>query len=426
LKKLLFTLLIQGYIMGATLLHIDYEGIKIPIIYEKTEKLPLRVVELVFKNSGYIADTKAGVASMSAALLGEGTKSEGALKFATDLDNHAITLNAGNGRETFVITLEALDSEFDFGLKKLTELLDEPNYTKEAFEKIQKQRLGVLMSKRSDYDYIASTNLHKILFKGTPLAHPSLGDEESIKSMKLDDIREFISSHLHLDNLIVEIGGNMSEDEVKEIVSKILPHLPKGEVSPLKHYRANENQAKEVVYKDTDQAYIYFGSPYYMRPNSKEKVLGKVAVFALGSSGFGSRMMEEIRVKRGLAYSAYARFSVNKSISYLAGYLQTKLESQDEAIKEVKKIVDNFVAEGITQDELDSAKKFYLGSEPLRTETLSQRLNRAFHEYYNGTGIGWSKKELEMIKNLTLDEVNSFIKSHKEISKLSWSIVTKK
>ena len=412
--------------MAAKLLNIKSDGVDIPIVFEQDKRLPLRVVELVFTNSGSASSKKAGLSSLSAALLGEGTKKDGAVKFAKELEDHAVTLQAGVGRETFTIDLEALDSEFDFAMQKLKELLSDPNFTQEAFEKVKKQRLGQLMAKKSDYDYIAGVNLRRLLFPNSPMGEPQLGDEKSISSLTLDDLKEFLSSHLFKNNLIIQIGGKMSEDEAKKIALNIASNLKVGKVSPIPHYEASDKNETIRVYEDTKQAYIYFGSPYNMSANSPKQVLGKIAAFALGSSGFGSRLMEEIRVKRGLAYSVYTRLSVNKSASYMAGYLQTKLKSQEEAQKEVKKIIDDFVKNGITQEELDSAKKFYLGSEPLRTETMAQRLNRAFHEYYSGLGIGWSKKELQMIENAKLDEVNNFIKSHQEINDLSWAIVTNK
>jgi predicted Zn-dependent peptidase len=89
-------------------------------------------------------------------------------------------------------------------------------------------------------------------------------------------------------------------------------------------------------------------------------------------------------------------------------------------------VVSNFVKNGATKEELKQAKKFIIGSEPLRNETLSQRLNRTFMEYYKGFPIGHSKKELELIEKLTLEDLNKFIASHDEINKLSFSIVTKK
>ncbi len=91
--------------------------------------------------------------------------------------------------------------------------------------------------------------------------------------------------------------------------------------------------------------------------------MAKVASFILGGSGFGSRLMEEIRVKRGLAYSAYGQVSMNKSHSYFTGYLQTKLESADEAKELVSSLVNEFVRNGVTKDELEAAKNFLLGSE---------------------------------------------------------------
>ena len=135
--------------------------------------------------------------------------------------------------------------------------------------------------------------------------------------------------------------------------------------------------------------------------------------------------MEEIRVKRGLAYSAYSRLSVAKTNTYFSGYLQTKLESQDEAKKTVAEVIDSFVKSGVTQGELDQAKKFMLGSEPLRVETLSQRLGRTFSEYYQGKPLGYSLTELKQIGELSLDDLNDFIKRHGEIRDLSYAIVTK-
>jgi len=134
--------------------------------------------------------------------------------------------------------------------------------------------------------------------------------------------------------------------------------------------------------------------------------------------------MEEIRVKKGLAYSAYSRFITNKTHSYFFGYLQTKVESGDESVASVKEVVKTFLDKGVTQEELSSAQQFLLGSEPLRNETLSQRLNRAFHEYYNNQPLGYAKEELKKIEAIKLDELNAFIKRHKEIFELSFSVVT--
>jgi len=426
LKRLITILLVvQGVLMSAILEHVEIKNVKVPLIFEEDRNLPIASMQLIFKNSGSLADKKNGLAKLSAKLLNEGTKSDGAIEFSKKLENRAIELSANAGDETFVMELEALKSEFGYGVKLLNELLKDPNYTKDTLTKIKTQTLGELKRKESDFDYISYLKLRELLFPNTPLAKPSLGTVESVSKITLNDIKEFIDNHLGVENAIVVIGGDMNISEAKEIAKSILEKLPNVESQELPRFKARDDERVEITRVDTKQAYIYFGSPLNIESNSTKRYLAKVASFILGSSGFGSRIMEEIRVKRGLAYSAYGRFAINKTNSYFWGYLQTKLSSQDEAVENIKRLVKEFVKNGATQEELESAKKFLLGSEPLRNETLSQRLNRAFIEYYHNRPLGASIKDLEKIDKLTLKELNDFIFSIKEIEKLSFSIVTK-
>jgi predicted Zn-dependent peptidase len=426
MKRVLILLLIQGYLMAATLFKVNVDGVDVPVVLESDSRLPLASVEFIFRDSGVLASNKAGLVTLAANLLNEGSKKSGSSKFAKELEDRAIEFSANAGNETFVFTIDSLKEQFDFALDKLIELIKDPNYTDESFKKIKIKRFGTLARKGDDFDYIANQGLKEILFKNTPLALPRLGDKESIEKLKLEDIKSFINSHIFLDNLIVVVGGDFSKDEATNIVKKIAKSLKRGKVEPLINIKASNEAKTKEVQKDTEQAYIYFGAPYNMSITNKQRVIGKVASYILGSSGFGSRLMEEVRVKRGLAYSAYSRFIVNKTNSYFFGYLQTKLENQKEAIDVVKEVVKEYLKSGATQEELDSAKKFFLGSEPLRTETLSQRVNRAFREYYSGLGLGFAKEELEIIKNLKLQELNSFIKEHQEIKDMSFFIVTNK
>jgi len=426
MKKLLILFLIQGYLMAATLFKVDVNGVQVPVIFEKQNSLPLASVEFIFKDSGVLASKKAGLVSLAADLLNEGTAKEGSAKFAKDLEDRAIEFSTNAGNETFVFSIDCLKEQFEYGLNSLILLIKDPNYTKDTFAKVQTKRLGVLARKADDFDYIANTNLKELLFANTPLANPRLGTMQSIKSIKLQEVQDFIKSHLYLENLIVVIGGDFSDKEAKEIAKKFATNLKKGKVEPLTHFKASTNSQTKQIVKNTEQAYIYFGAPYNMAIDNKQKVIGKIASFILGSGGFGSRLMEEVRVKRGLAYSAYSRFIANKTNSYFFGYLQTKNENKVGAIKVVKEVVENFLKGGVTQKELDSAKKFFLGSEPLRTETLNQRVSRAFNEYYSNLGLGFAKEELQIIKNLKLSELNSFIKKHNEIKDMSFFIVTNK
>ncbi|WP_353661172.1 pitrilysin family protein [Hydrogenimonas sp. SS33] len=411
--------------MSAVLDKVEVGGVEVPLIFERDALLPIASMQVVFRYSGALADGKhPGLAKFSSRMMNEGTKSLGSTGFAKALEERAISLSAHTGTETFVFELSSLKEQFDKGVSLFSDLLKEPNLSEESFKKVQATTVGALMRKESDYDYQASLLLKKVLFDGTPLARPADGTVADVKALTLPEVKAFLKTHLVLKRAIVVIGGDMTLKEAKAFAKKALAPLEAGTTEPLPYFEANADPRTAVEEKPTEQAYIYFGSPFHLKVDDPDAYKARVAAFILGSSGFGSRLMEEVRVKRGLAYSAYGRVVLNKSSSYFSGYLQTKLESQKEAKEVVVKVIDDFVKKGVTQKELDDAKLFILGSEPLRNETLSQRLGRAFNEYYKGLGLGYAKKELERIEALKLDDLNAFIKAHPEILKLSFAIIT--
>ncbi len=421
-----FFILLQGIIMGATIKEIKINNTKVPTIFEKHNSLPIFNLQLVFQNSGYMQDKgKSGLTNLTAKFLNEGTLKDGAVKFARKLENRAISIHASNGFETFVIEVSCLKSEYKVALKLLKELLKNPNLSEKTLKKLKTLQISKLKQKENDFDYIASAQLNRMIFKDTPMQNPSSGTFESIKNIKLEDIKQNIKKLFNLDNLIVVAGGDITFEEIEKDIKPIMKNFKNQGNKEFKKIKVNLKIQNKVLKKDTKQAYIYFGSSFDIDSKSKNNYKAKVASFILGGSGFGSRLMEEIRVKRGLAYSAYGHISNKKSSSTFTGHLQTKLENQKEAKNLVQKLVNEFVENGVTQKELNSAKKFLLGSEPLRTETFSQRQSRAFSLYYKGLSQDYPMKELKLIEKLKLIDLNEFIKQHKEMTKLSFSIVTK-
>ncbi len=424
MRGLIIFLMIGKLLMATVVDKFEVNGVDVPLIIEKENRLPIVSLQLVFKNSGSIEDSIAGLAKMSAKMMNEGTLKRGSSGFADALEDKAIHLSASAGTETFVLELDTLKEELPSGLTLFKELLEEPNLTKESLAKVQTTTIGALTRKESDFDYVAQNELKAILFKDSPLAKPSSGTIESVEATTLKDISTFIDSHFNLNNLIVVAGGDIDVNALKKELAILLESIKKQETKALLHVEVNAKPSEVILKKKTEQAYIYFGSPYNLAFNDDDVYKAKVATFILGSSGFGSRLMEEIRVKRGLAYSAYARVSFAKSSTYFMGYLQTKLESLDEAKSTVNEVIELFLKEGVTQDELDQAKRFLSGSEPLRVETMSQRLSRTFMEYYKGEELGSSKRELAKIEALSLADLNAFIKQHQEIKSLSYAIIT--
>ena len=374
------------------------------LIYEK-DNLGRSFLQIVFLNSGSIF-FKDGVANFAKEMLNRGTKTKKE-KIFSDFEENAISVNFSLTHEYFTLSLKCLNPKRKKAVELLTELFTNLDLSEEAFEKTKKEVISKKEFLKTSNDYIAHKNLFKAIFENTPLAYHITG--ENIENITLQDIKNYFENLTQ--NVIVINGGEKFNYE------KFIKFFAKKEKEKYPYYSPQHKNIKET--KPLEQSYIYFANEL----KTNQHHLAKVATFILGSGGFGSRIMEEIRVKNGYAYSAYAFNLFKKSHNILMGYMQTKIENTEDAIKKVEDILNDFSHNGVTEKELKSAKQFLLGSEPLRNETLTQRLFRKFNDCYLDLGENYYQKELNLIENTDLDELNEFIKQTYNPN-LSFSILT--
>ncbi|WQX81671.1 insulinase family protein [Helicobacter pylori] len=428
MKKFLITLLL-GVFMGlqaSALTHQEINQAKVPVIYEENHLLPMGFIHLAFRGGGSLSDKdQLGLAKLFAQVLNEGTKELGAVGFAQLLEQKAISLNVDTSAEDLQITLEFLKEYEDEAIMRLKELLKSPNFTQNALEKVKTQMLAALLQKESDFDYLAKLTLKQELFVNTPLANAALGTKESLQKIKLDDLKQQFAKVFELNKLVVVLGGDLKIDQTLKRLDNALNFLPQGKAYEEPYFKTSDQKSEKVLYKDTEQAFVYFGAPFKIKDLKQDLAKSKVMMFVLGG-GFGSRLMEKIRVQEGLAYSVYIRSNFSKVAHFASGYLQTKLSTQAKSVALVKKIIKEFIEKGMTQQELDDAKKFLLGSEPLRNETISSRLNTTYNYFYLGLPLNFNQTLLNQIQKMSLKEINDFIKAHTEINDLTFAIVSNK
>ncbi len=413
-------------LQASALIHQEINQAKVPVIYEENHLLPMGFIHLAFRGGGSLGDkNQLGLAKLFAQVLNEGTKELGAVGFAQLLEQKAISLNVDTSTEDLQITLEFLKEYEDEAIMRLKELLKSPNFTQSALEKVRTRMLAQLLQKESDFDYLAKLTLKQELFANTPLANASLGTKESLQKIKLDDLKQQFAKVFELNKLVVVLGGDLKMDQTLKRLDNALNFLPQGKAYDEPYFETSDKKSEKILYKDTEQAFVYFGAPFKIKDLKQDLAKSKVMMFVLGG-GFGSRLMEKIRVQEGLAYSVYIHSNFSKVAHFASGYLQTKLSTQAKSVALVKKIVKEFVEKGMTQQELDDAKKFLLGSEPLRNETLSSRLNTTYNYFYLGLPLDFKKTLLDQIQKMSLKEINDFIKAHTEINDLTFAIVSNK
>ncbi|MEB2820779.1 pitrilysin family protein [Campylobacter upsaliensis] len=396
--------------------YLETKGVKIPFIFEKNDDFPIIYFRLIFRNCGRSFDEVAGVASMFARLLNEGVND----RFFKDLEFRAISLEASSAFENLELSFSCLSEHKNYAFKALANLLQNPRFEEKTLQRLKINALGELANLQNDYDDVAKKLLNRTIFKEKEFQSANEGDEASIKAINLEHLKAFYKHFFHLNNATVVLGGALEEEEARNLSLTLLKNLEKGKQSLQKRYELKSKIQDEILQKPSEQAYIYFATPFKASFKDEDLHLAKIALFILGQGGFGSRIMEEIRVKRGLAYSAYASLDMCNSYSRVFGYLQTQNENAKEAKEVVRQIFSDFIQKGVSEEELKQAKNFILGSTPLRYESLSKRLSIAFAEFYQGLKIGAFKEELGKIEKANLKELNAYIKKHNEILNLSF------
>lgn len=422
----LFLILGVQIMYANKLSYLTINGVEVPVISEQSSVIPAGHLEVIFIGGGNMFNPpKKPLAKVASALLNRGTKELGNVGFAELLESKALDLEIGVGQTTLSFTLDFLKEYEDFAYTQLANLINDPNLTKNTLQDVQQKLHAALMNKSTDFDYQATLLLYKGVFAKTPLAYPSLGNtSKEIDSVSLQDVKQYLDKTIVLEKMVIVIGGDLDIQKSLAKLEKIFTNLPKGEKVVIPQYKIN-NMPIKISKKDTKQSYIYFASPLNITSIKDDGYKAQVAGFILGSSGFGSRLMEAIRVQRGLAYSAYMRPNITRTSNYFMGYMQTAIDKQDEAIALTQQIVKEFVEKGVTQGELDSAKQFLLGYKPLQEETLGQRLNAKFMNYYNGLPLDYKDEFLQKVSELDLETLNDFIRTHKEIVILSFAVITK-
>lgn len=285
MKKILITLLL-GVFMGlqaSALTHQEINQAKVPVIYEENHLLPMGFIHLAFRGGGSLSDkNQLGLAKLFAQVLNEGTKELGAVGFAQALEQKAISLNVDTSAEDLQITLEFLKEYEDEAIARLKELLKSPNFTQNALEKVKTRMLAQLLQKESDFDYLAKLTLKQELFANTPLANAALGTKESLQKIKLDDLKQQFAKVFELNKLVVVLGGDLKVNQTLNRLNNALNFLPQGKAYEEPYFETSDKKSEKVLYKDTEQAFVYFGAPFKIKDLKQDLAKSKVMMFVLG------------------------------------------------------------------------------------------------------------------------------------------------
>jgi len=384
-------------------------GIEAWLVHEPA--VPMIAIDFAFVG-GAAQDAlgKGGTASLVASLLDEGAGDLDAKTFHARLERKAIELGFQAERDTLRGTLRTLTENKDEAFDYLRLAVTQPRFDQSDVEVIRAQILSMLRRATTSPTDIANLRWWQVAFADHPYGRPVNGTLESVPTVTIADLKDYTHRVLARGNLKVAVVGDIDAETVKVMLDRVFGGLPaQPELKPVPNVSPQGLGRRIVVKVDVPQAVVAFGGPGIARKDP-DFMAAYIVNHILGGGAFSSRLYQEVREKRGLAYSVYDSLVwLNHSALFLGG-TATRADRAGETLEVIDKEIHRLAEEGPTEDELAKAKAYLNGSFVLNLDTSSKIAALLVQLQLDGLGIDYFTHRPEMINGVTLEDARRVAK----------------
>jgi len=387
--------------------------------------LPLIAAHLVFRDAGASQDPpgKEGLATFVSGLLDEGAGSLDSEAFQQRLDDLSIKLNFAADRDRFTVALATLTENRAEAFDLMGLALTRPRFDDDAVERVRNQMRAMISQGDESPSQVARRAWYAATFPGHPYARPLEGTSESVGRILRADLQDFAATRFAQDNVIVAVVGDIEAGELGVLVDKALaPLRKKASLAPVPPAQANPPAGIRIIERPVPQSTVYFGHGGIRRDDPRWYA-AYVMNYVLGGGGFASRLVNEVRERRGLAYSVASYLQPFDHGGLFVGAVGTKNERVGESIQVIRQEIEKIVAEGITAEELEDAKTYLTGSYPLTFNTSRNIAAQLAAIQAEGFGPDYVQKRNGYIEAVTLDDANAAARALLHPDKLFWVVV---
>lgn len=414
LKVAVVALVLQSYAVNVlAALNIQHwttaEGSE--VYFVENHSLPMMDVSINFRaGSAYDHPDTGGTAAVThhlMALVAGGLEEETLTNRFADI---GAVLGGSFDADRASFKLRTLTSEQQAALEAFTLVLHKPDFPPAVLAREQARIVAALQEAETEPDSIAQKAFMQSVYGMHPYSLDQNGEISTVQSLTAAQLRQFYQTYYTAKSAVIAMMGDLTTEQAKQIAARLSAGLPQGPaVAAVPPVTAPASASVKKIPHPAVQAHILLGQPGNKRGDVDFFPL-YVGNYILGGGGFVSRLTEEVREKRGLAYSVYSYFMPMSQLGPFQIGLQTKKEQADEALKLVKDTVQQFVDKGVTEKELAAAKDNLIGGFPLRIDSNSKIL-----EYLNMIGfyqlpLDYLDSFNEQVAKVTVQQVNDAFK----------------
>lgn len=367
--------------------------------------VPLIAVEFAFKG-GAAQDPagKAGAATLLAGLLDEGAGPYDSEGFHRALDEDAIEMSFSADRDFVTGRMQTLSRNAPRAFALLRLAVTEARLDLEPFERVRGQITATLRREASDPDVVAGRSFRALAYPNHPYGLPVRGDLASLSTLTRAGLLDLRGAMFARDNLKVAAVGAIDAATLAGYLDDVFGRLPaKANAVPVSMVTFSGQGNRQIVPIDLPQTTLRFGRQGLARKDP-DFFAAMVVNHVLGGGVFSARLFREVREKRGLAYSVYSQLVTHDHAAFLSGGTSTKNERAGESLAVIEKEISSLSERGPTQDELDKAKKYLIGSYALRFDTSTKIASQLAALQLDDFGVEYLDERNRMIAAVTMED----------------------
>ena len=380
-------------------------------------ELPLVTINATLKTGSWLdAADKVGLAGMTgAAMRTGGSATMSPDEVDEELEQLAATISIGFGKESGSASLDVLKKDLKRGLQIFADLLRRPAFEQSRIELAKLQALEGIRRRQDSPGSIVGREFAKLLYGQT---HPSARETSvrSIESITREDLVAFHQQTVHPNGIILGVTGDFDRAGMMALLREAFGDWAKGAVPAVTIPAVTESDFKtgvvRFVNKDTSQTHLRVGH-LTVKETHPDYVAVAIANDILGGSSFRSRLFNDVRTKRGLAYSVGSglRASVYDEGVWLMR-AETKLSSTQEVVNRFVANMERMRNEPVTDAELEEAKEAYVNSFVFSFTSASSIVARLMDLEYDGLPKDWLQQIRDKVVKLTKDDIQRAAKTH--------------
>lgn len=377
------------------------------VLHAGRHSVPMVSVVMAVK-AGSISEpsAKAGLAYLTAALLTEGTLKRTSREISEAIEFVGGSLSASAGADYTTVSLTVLKKDIELGFDLLSDIVRHPAFREEEVARKKKITVNMLIQQNEEPEVVASIAFSKAVFGEHPYGRQVQGTVDTIPAVTRQDLVAFHEAQYAPNNTIVSVVGDISGDELRLLLNRYFGDWQQTKLpdTTLPTVEQKKSPAVIKIDKDLTQTNVILGHLGIARSNPDYYAVS-VMNYILGGGGFSSRLMDNIRDNRGLAYDVHSFFSANRYGGSFQAGLQTKNESANTAITEVIKEMRRIQTEPVSDKELSDAKSFLTGSFPLRIDSNSKIAGFNLAVEYYGLGLDFVDRYPAIINRITGEDI---------------------